>query len=133
MVNENTEPYEINYRPYTSAGNGEWTTLTTSEKTHRVEGLTSNTEYEIRLRNIIGENTSAWTTTRTFTTQSGVAYGDVNCDDKISLADITAIANIIKGNTTGYNVDEADYNYDGVVDKDDIEELIDVLFYYFIR
>ena len=132
LVSENTIPYEISYRP-AGAGDDEWTSVTTSDKLPKIEGLIADTEYEVRLRNIIGEYTSAWTTTRTFTTAALSGYADVNCDDNISIADITAIVNIMKGNTTGYNVDEADMNYDGMVDEKDIKFLIKMLFSYFLK
>ena len=123
----NTDTYEISYKPSSAS---EWTSVVASGKKYRITGLTASTSYDIRLRNIIGENSSDWNA-QTFTTAAaGSAYGDVNRDDKISLADITAIINIMTGKPGNYNVEGADYNGDDVVDLFDLKNWLRILFYY---
>ena len=119
---------EISYRPASTSGEDGWKSVSTTSKTYRITGLTSGTDYEIRVRSIVGENTSEWVS-NTFTTSTYAVEGDVNGDDQISVADITALVNVMNGNTSGYNVDGADLNYDEVVDQKDIQYLIQMLFY----
>ena len=128
FIMSDNENYEISYRPSSTSGEDGWTSVSTTGKTYRITGLTSDTDYEIRVRNIVGENGSDWVSS-TFTTENGAVRGDVNDDDQISVADITALVNVMNGNTSGYNVDGADLNYDEVVDQKDIQYLIQMLFY----
>lgn len=128
LIESNNENTEINYRPESTSGEDGWTSVSTTGKTYRITGLTSDTDYEIRVRSIVGENTSEWFST-TFTTSSGPVEGDVNGDDQLSVADVTALVNVKNGNTSGYNVDGADLNYDDVIDQKDIKYLIEMLFY----
>lgn len=126
----NTDTYEISYKPSSAS---EWTSVVASSEKYRITGLTASTNYDIRLRNVIGENTSDWNI-QTFTTAAaGSAYGDVNRDDKISLGDITAIINIMTGKPGNYNVEGADYNGDDVVDKFDLKNWLRMLFNYFLE
>ena len=128
FIMSDNENYEISYRPSSTSGEDGWISVSTTRKTYRVTGLISDTTYEIRVRNIVGENGSDWVSS-TFTTENGAVRGDVNDDDQISVADITALVNVMNGNTSGYNVDGADLNYDEVVDQKDIQYLIQMLFY----
>ena len=57
--------------------------------------------------------------------------GDVNRDDSITIADLTAQVNLILGNNaqdaSGYDRDAADMNADGKVTTEDIEPLVNLL------
>ena len=128
FIMSDNENYEISYRPSSTSGEDGWTSVSTTRKTYRVTGLISDTTYEIRVRNIVGENGSDWVSS-TITTENGAVRGDVNDDDQISVSDITALVNVMNGNTSGYNVDGADLNYDEMVDQKDIQYLIQMLFY----
>ena len=130
LISSDNDNYEISYRPSSTSGEEGWTSVSTTNKTYRVTGLTSDTDYDIRVRNIVGENASDWVS-QTFITASGPVRGDVNGDDQISVSDITAMVNVMNGNTSGYNVQGADLNRDSVVDQKDIKYLIQMLFYLF--
>lgn len=53
--------------------------------------------------------------------------GDVNNDGKLSIADIVGIIRIINGDTTGLNIDAADYDQNGIIEKADADRLADDL------
>ena len=54
-------------------------------------------------------------------------WGDVNLDGIASLADVTYLVNIIKGNVAVYSRRMADVNKDGEVTTADVESLVNVL------
>lgn len=54
--------------------------------------------------------------------------GDVNGDGKIDVADIVELLNHLNGNPTkNYQATEADANNDGVVDKNDVKAIADII------
>ncbi|MBP3829769.1 MAG: endonuclease [Bacteroidaceae bacterium] len=55
------------------------------------------------------------------------AIGDVNCDGSITIADVTALVNIILGKTTEYRTDIADVNGDQAITIADVTALVNVI------
>ncbi len=55
------------------------------------------------------------------------AIGDVNCDGVITIADVTALVNIILGKTTEYRADIADVNGDETITIADVTALVNVI------
>lgn len=58
---------------------------------------------------------------------ANVPDGDVNCDDQVSAADLTALAGLIPSSDFG-PCDSADVNHDGVVNELDMTALVGVIF-----
>lgn len=56
-----------------------------------------------------------------------VLPGDVNCDGKLSIVDLVGIISILNGNTTGLNIDAADYDQNGMIEKADADKLAECL------
>ena len=58
----------------------------------------------------------------------GVILGDVNGDERVSIADVVALVAHLRGHDpASYNASTADVNQDGEVDADDIKALINML------
>ena len=53
--------------------------------------------------------------------------GDVNKDGDVSVGDISAVINIIKGNREGYDLVAADANLDGDISVADISAIISII------
>ncbi|MCR5130945.1 MAG: carbohydrate-binding domain-containing protein [Prevotella sp.] len=53
--------------------------------------------------------------------------GDINNDGSITIADVTALVNIILGKTTDYETDVADVNQDGSVTIADVTQLVNII------
>ena len=53
--------------------------------------------------------------------------GDVNGDGKVTIADVTALVNILLGKDTSYNLDAADVNSDDKTTIADVTELVNIL------
>ena len=55
--------------------------------------------------------------------------GDVNGDGKVNVADIVELLNHLNGNPTkNFNASEADANNDGVIDKNDVVAIADIVY-----
>jgi len=65
-------------------------------------------------------------------TYSQNILGDVNCDGQITIADVTALVNIIleKDNTGTYNRLAADMNGDNDINKEDVKALVNFILAY---
>jgi hypothetical protein len=53
--------------------------------------------------------------------------GDVNGDSKVTIADVTALVNIILGKTTSYNTAVADINNDTKITIADVTALVNII------
>jgi hypothetical protein len=62
-----------------------------------------------------------------FTAKSTYSVGDVNKDGKITIADVTALVNIILGKTTTYDERLADVNDDKKVTIADVTALVNII------
>ena len=62
-----------------------------------------------------------------FTAKPVFQVGDVNKDGSISIADVTALVNIILGKTTSYEQRLADVNLDGSVSIADVTALVNII------
>ena len=62
-----------------------------------------------------------------FTDKSAFRIGDVNKDGSITIADVTALVNIILGKTTDYESRLADVNTDGNVTIADVTALVNII------
>ena len=56
-----------------------------------------------------------------------VLMGDVNGDNNVSIADVTALIDYLLGGNTSINLDAADVNYDTFITIADVTALIDKL------
>ena len=59
-----------------------------------------------------------------FTYKANFQVGDVNKDGSITIADVTALVNIILGKTTDYDLRLTDVNTDGSVTIADVTKLV---------
>ncbi|MBR1787569.1 MAG: hypothetical protein IJ762_00055 [Bacteroidaceae bacterium] len=59
--------------------------------------------------------------------QAKYTIGDVNEDDNVSIADVTALVNIVLGKTTDYQVKVADVNEDNSVSIADVTALVNIV------
>ena len=62
-----------------------------------------------------------------FTDKSAFRIGDVNKDGSITIADVTALVNIILGKTTDYESRLADVNIDGSITIADVTALVNII------
>ena len=63
-----------------------------------------------------------------FTYKSPILLGDVNSDGRVTIADVTALVNIILGNATGNeNENAADMNGDGSITTADAKALVNII------
>lgn len=60
-------------------------------------------------------------------TVGSVQMGDVNGDEEVDVADVTALTNYLHGTTEGYNTDAADVDGSGSVTEEDIPALVNVI------
>lgn len=82
-----SESYNMRYRT-ASVEAGEWVVISEAinESTYSLTGLTSETKYEVQVRAVLTEGTSAWSSSATFTTPSpcavpyGLTVADVSYD-----------------------------------------------------
>ena len=58
-----------------------------------------------------------------------VALGDVNCDDKVNVADIVAVVNYIKYQSipAAYDIKRVDMDGNGIIDDSDVSSLVDLI------
>ena len=62
-----------------------------------------------------------------FTEKPAFLRGDVNGDGKVTIADVTALVNIILGKTTSYNAEVADINSDSKITIADVTALVNLI------
>ena len=62
-----------------------------------------------------------------FTDKNAFSIGDVNKDGSITIADVTALVNIILGKTTDYEARLADVNTDGSITIADVTALVNII------
>ena len=111
-----------------------WNTMTTETNPIAIKGLSPATKYEVQVQAVYDdETTSDWTRTTTFITLEGSVEGDVNCDGTISIADVTALVNILLGKVTpednpnNYDFDAANVNGDEEITIDDVMTLVNII------
>ena len=109
-----------------------WNTMTTETNPIAIKGLSPATKYEVQVQAVYDdETTSDWTRTTKFVTLEGSVEGDVNRDGTISIADVTALVNIILGKDNSepflYDHEAADVNKDSTINNDDATALISIL------
>lgn len=56
-----------------------------------------------------------------------VRLGDMNNDNKITITDVTQLLNLLKSNTTSFDLRRQDINQDGKVDLQDVTMLVEVV------
>ena len=111
-----------------------WNTMTTETNPIAIKGLSPATKYEVQVQAVYDdETTSDWTRTTTFVTLEGSVEGDVNRDGTISIADVTALVNILLGKVTpennpdNYDFDAANVNGDEGITIDDVLTLVNII------
>ena len=62
-----------------------------------------------------------------FTAKNVSLHGDVNEDGQVTIADVTALVNIILGKTTTYNADVADVDQNNSITTADVNVLVDII------
>lgn len=115
--------YNFNNAPI-SGTSGEILTITLKDK--NAEVASQITDWSASLQDIKS-------VTETFLTETDLPeistniLGDVNKDGDVSVGDISAIINIIKGNTNGYDLVAADANLDKDISVADISAIINII------
>ncbi len=111
-----------------------WNTMTTETNPIAIKGLSPATKYEVQVQAVYDdETTSDWTRTTTFITLEGSVEGDVSRDGTISIADVTALVNILLGKVTpennpdNYDFDAANVNGDEGITIDDVMTLVNII------
>ena len=74
-----------------------------------------------------GNDYSAWANPDTGYFTRKLMRGDVNGDSKVTIADVTALVNIILGKTTSYNTAVADINNDTKITIADVTALVNII------
>lgn len=105
----------------------DWTEVNgLTEPNYTIHGLTLGAEYEVQVMGYNDEHESDWSKIVSFTTK--YERGDVNYDDKVDIADVTALVSIILGNDDVepylYNHVAADTNRDKNIRIDDVTTLV---------
>ena len=111
-----------------------WNTMTTETNPIAIKGLSPATKYEVQVQAVYDdETTSDWTRTTTFITLEGSVEGDVSRDGTISIADVTALVNILLGKVTpednpnNYDFDAANVNGDEGITIEDVLTLVNII------
>ena len=118
-----TEPDAVVFR---------WTTAAEVTNPYVLKGLSPSTKYEVEVQPVYEDGTTGdWTRTLVFWTTGDVLVGDVNRDGIVSIADVTALVNIILGkdNEQPYLYDHgaSDLNHDGMLTIADVTALINII------
>lgn len=111
-----------------------WTTMATETNPVAIKGLSPATTYEVQVQAVYDdETTSDWTRTLVFWTLEDDVEADVNRDGTISIADVTAIVNILLGKVTpednpnNYDFNAANVNGDEGITIDDVMTLVNII------
>ncbi|MBQ6079101.1 MAG: endonuclease [Muribaculaceae bacterium] len=119
-------------RAIVEEGDSTWRNVSgITDTCYTVQALTSGI-YEYYVKAIYTDGTeSVWSNIQHVTLVgdgSDTLIGDVNCDDYVSIADVTALIDyLLTGNAASIDLDAADVNRDGGVSIADVTALIDVL------
>ena len=102
------------------------------EKPYVIKGLNPDSKYEVQVQAVYDDGaTGEWSPVVTFTTLDGLQVGDVNKDGTITIADVTALVNIILGKDSDvpyqYNHEAADCNQDGTITIADVTALVNII------
>ena len=97
-----------------------------------LKGLSPSTKYEVEVQPVYEDGTTGdWTRTLVFWTTGDTLVGDVNRDGVVSIADVTALVNIILGkdNEQPYLYDHgaSDLNHDGMLTIADVTALVNII------
>ena len=108
---------------------GEWQTVSSTNSSVKLTGLTPKTTYEVQVQAVTAEGTSDWSSPVTFTTlELSVVPGDANGDGDVTFADVMAIVNYLLGKPSGaFVLDGADFNNDGKVTITDAVGVMNML------
>ena len=91
---------------------GAWQTVTATQASTQLTGLTANTEYEVQVQGKTTDGVSEWSTPATFSTNNTI-LGDANSDNKVTITDAVGVVNAILGNpSTEFNAAAANVNGD---------------------
>ena len=105
----------------------EWTTVSCTENTCKLTGLTAETDYVVQVRGIYGSDTKTAWVQKTFTTTAPMP-GDANGDGEVNVTDIMAVANFILGiDMTTFYEQAADVNGDDDVNVTDIMGIANII------
>ena len=108
----------------------EWIEVEGVTNPYTIEGLESGTEYEVQVMAYNDRTETGWSEVTLFTTLA-VERGDVDIDGTVSIADVTALVNIVLGkdNEEPYKNDHkaADTNRDTDISIDDVTALVNFL------
>ena len=120
-----TEPDAVVFR---------WTTAAEVTNPYALKGLSPSTKYEVEVQPVYEDGTTGdWTRTLVFWTLEDAVEADVNRDGTISIADVTAIVNILLGKVTpennpnNYDFDAANVNGDEGITIDDVMTLVNII------
>ena len=118
-----TEPDAVVFR---------WTTAADVTNPYVLKGLSPSTKYEVEVQSVYEDGTTGgWTRTLVFWTLGDDVEADVNHDGTTSIADVTALVNIILGKDNSepflYDHEAADVNKDSTINNDDATALISIL------
>ena len=115
-----------------SLGQGDVTNITGITTTsYNLRGLTALTNYTIYVQSVKGDKTSEWSSVN-FTTTDETEMGDVNGDGHVTIADVTALVNIIlgkavEGDDNNYDFKAADVNGEDGITIDDVTALVNII------
>lgn len=120
-----TEPDAVVFR---------WTTAAEVTNPYILKGLSPSTKYEVEVQPVYEDGTTGdWTRTLVFWTLEDAVEADVNRDGTISIADVTAIVNILLGKVTpennpnNYDFNAANVNGDEGITIDDVMTLVNII------
>lgn len=107
---------------------GEWQTVSTTNSSAQLTGLTPQKTYETQVQSFTTDGTSDWSSSIFFTTlELSVVPGDANGDGYVTFTDVVAIVNYLLGKPGGtFVIDGADFNGDGKVS---ISDAVGLLYY----
>lgn len=104
-----------------------WATVSCTDNTYKLTGLTAETDYVVQVRGIYGSDTKTAWVQKTFTTTAPMP-GDANGDDEVNVTDIMAVANFILGiDMTTFYEQAADVNGDDDVNVTDIMGIANII------
>lgn len=106
----------------------EWTTVSCTDNTYTLTGLTAEKDYVVQVRGIYGSDTKTSWVQKTFTTTAAPVPGDANGDGEVNVTDIMAVANFILGIAMeNFNEEAANVNGDGDVNVTDIMGIANII------
>ena len=102
------------------------------EKPYVIKELNPDSKYEVQVQAVYDDGaTGEWSPVVTFTTLDGLQVGDVNKDGTITIADVTALVNIILGKDSEqpylYDHGASDLNHDGMLTIADVTALVNII------